>query len=605
MRKFSILFALFVALIVGLVMISTGLRSRELALMTTQMTAQAAAETRGPAPAATATPPVEQRTDAPDVPDAAEVNGPRLTVQVDKDRHAISPNIYGMSYGPELLVAELGLPVQRWGGNATTRYNWKLDTANRAGDWFFENIPNENAAPNDLPAGSETDRFVSFNRQAGTKTMLTVPLIGWTPKSREIACGFSVTKYGPQAQTDPWRPDCGNGVTLDGKLITGNDPTDTSVVVQPDFVAEWVAHLVAQFGTAADGGVAFYSLDNEPMLWHLTHRDVHPTPVGQAELRDQSYAYAQAIKQVDASAAVVGPALWGWSAYFRTALEQEQGSLALFGTAASELPFVARYLDDMQAFEQVNGLRILDYLDLHFYVQAPGVALAPAGDDATQALRLRSTRALWDPTYVDESWIGEPVYLIPRMRAWVDAHYPGTKLAVSEYNWGALDHINGALAQADVLGIFGREQLDMAMLWAPLDAAQPYAFAFRMYLNYDGDGNQFGDTSVSATSSDVEQVSIFAAQRSSDNAVTVLVINKRNEAITSLLRLDGGDFGAVESYLYSAEHPDTIRQGAGYSWDAQGFAVTLPPQSITLLVAPTAKTGSEQALKQYLPLLNN
>ncbi len=54
------------------------------------------------------------------------------------------------------------------------------------------------------------------------------------------------------------------------------------------------------------------------------------------------------------------------------------------------------------------------------------------------------------------------------MREWVQTYYPGTGPSVSEYNWGGLEHINGALAQADVLGIIGREQLDMAMLWAAL-----------------------------------------------------------------------------------------------------------------------------------------
>jgi len=29
------------------------------------------------------------------------------------------------------------------------------------------------------------------------------------------------------------------------------------------------------------------------------------------------------------------------------------------------------------------------------------VSLAPAGDASTQALRLRTTRSLWDPTYTD------------------------------------------------------------------------------------------------------------------------------------------------------------------------------------------------------------
>ena len=134
-------------------------------------------------------------------------------------------------------------------------------------------------------------------------------------------------------------------------------------------------------------------------------------------------------------------------------------------------------------------MRLLDYLDLHYYPQASGVSLSGAGDAATQARRLRSTRvAVGSRRYVDESWINEAVRLIPRMRDWVAQYYPGTKLAIGEYNWGALDHINGALAQADVLGIFGREGLDLATLWAPPTASQPGAFAFRMYRNYDGAG---------------------------------------------------------------------------------------------------------------------
>ena len=72
--------------------------------------------------------------------------------------------------------------------------------------------------------------------------------------------------------------------------------------------------------------------------------------------------------------------------------------------------------------------------------------------------------------------------------------------------------MNGALAQADVLGIFGREGLDLATLWAaPIRSIlvlnwQPGAFAFRMYRNYDGQGAAFGDTSVAASSADQGQL---------------------------------------------------------------------------------------------------
>jgi len=82
-----------------------------------------------------------------------------------------------------------------------------------------------------------------------------------------------------------------------------------------------------------------------------------------------------------------------------------------------------------------------------------------------QLRRNRSTRSLWDPTYTDETWINDKVRLIPRLKQWAAQYYPGTPVGINEYNWGAEDHINGATAQADVLGIFGREGLDLATRW--------------------------------------------------------------------------------------------------------------------------------------------
>jgi hypothetical protein len=99
-------------------------------------------------------------------------------------------------------------------------------------------------------------------------------------------------------------------------------------------------------------------------------------------------------------------------------------------------------------------------------------------------------------------------------------------LAISEYNWGALGHMNGALAQADILGIFDREGLDLATLWSPPDLTDPGTFAFMMHRNYDGNGQGFGETGVLAASSDQEDVAVYAATRGSDGALTAMLINK-------------------------------------------------------------------------------
>ena len=232
--------------------------------------------------------------------------------------------------------------------------------------------------------------------------------------------------------------------------------------------------------------------------------------------------------------------VWGWTAYFWSALDAAGGG-AWWNNPTDRLahggvPFVEWYLQQMRNFEAQHSRRLLDYLDVHFY--PPGTALAAAGDTATQAWRLRSTRLLWDASYSEESWIAEPVFLIPRMRVWVEANYPGTGTAVTEYNWGALDSINGALAQADVLGIFGRETLDLATLWAPPAAGDPGAFAFRMYRNADGAGHGFGESGVLATSTDEGRLSVYAAIRAWDGALTVMAINKTAGALTSPVTIE-------------------------------------------------------------------
>ena len=296
-----------------------------------------------------------------------------------------------------------------------------------------------------------------------------------------------------------------------------------------------VSHLVSRFGTAAQGGVPIYELDNEPVLWAHTHRDVHPELVTYDELGSKGTATAAAIKAADPSAAVLGPSGWGYCEWVASGVDgcgPGADSAAHGGLNLSQW-----YLKNMKDYSDAHGgKRFLDYFDQHFYPQIGG-----GKDPESNALRLRSTRSLWDPTYVEESWIGPggvnapPLQFIRTMKSWIDQYNPGTKTAITEYNWGALDDINGALAQADVLGIFGREGLDLATMWGEPKPTDPGAYAFRMYRNYDGAGSRFGDVSVSATSADQGQLAVYAAQRSSDDALTVMVVNKTGEDLTSPL----------------------------------------------------------------------
>jgi hypothetical protein len=239
-------------------------------------------------------------------------------------------------------------------------------------------------------------------------------------------------------------------------------------------------------------------------------------------------------------------------------------------------------------------VRILDYLDLHFYTQVPGVASSSAGSTTTKARRLRSTRSLWDPTYIessDASWIKTPVKLIPRMHAWIDDNYEGTKLAISEYNWGGLENINGALAQADVLGIFGRERVDLAALENPPTADQPGAFAFRMYLNYDGAGGRFGDTTIRASSTDQDRLAIYGSKDSGSGDLKLMVINKTSKPLKSPVNLSNFvPSSCLYSYTYSPANLNAISSG-WYPIEGGSFTYSFPGQSITLLVIPPDTTA--------------
>ncbi|MEV6446219.1 glycoside hydrolase family 44 protein [Amycolatopsis sp. NPDC051716] len=511
---------------------------------------------------------------------AAELS---LSVDVSAARHPISPGIYGLNGGDPAFNAEIGQTVARWGGNASSRYNFKNHTYNTGSDWYFENIVADQE--------HTVEGMVGANLGRGIKPVVTVPLSGWvakdSPSSHPFACGFPATRFPQQDSFDQWDPNCGNG-QLGQQNLTGV-PTDTSVPADAAFDGEMVSHLVDRFGTAAQGGVPIYELDNEPVLWSSTHRDVHPQPVSDDELGGKGTAAAAAIKAADPSAAVLGPSGWGYCEWVASGVDgcgPGADSAAHGGLNLSQW-----YLKNMKDYSDAHGgKRYLDYFDQHFYPQISGDKTPEAN-----ALRLRSIRSLWDPTYVEESWIGPsgvnapPLQFIRTMKSWVDQYNPGTKTAITEYNWGALDDINGALAEADILGVFGREGLDLATMWGEPKPTDPGAYAFRMYRNYDGAGSRFGDVSVSATAADQGQLAVYAAQRSADQALTVMVVNKTGGDLTAPLSMAGFDnAGAAQRFTYGPANLGAIVRGADLPVGNGRVDATYPANSITLLVLPAA-----------------
>jgi len=516
-------------------------------------------------------------------------SGITIAVDVASNRHPINPNIYGVAHATTGQLADLGSPLNRNGGNNTTRYNWQQNADNRGSDWYFESIGDSSAT-----AGERGDTFITNARAANAQAMLTIPLIDWVAKvgsNRSKLASFSIAKYGAQTGSDwQWMPDAGNGIRTSGGNVTGNDPADANVPSTSAVQQQWVQHLVGRWGTNTNGGLRYYILDNEPSLWHSTHRDVHPTGQTLDEIRNKIIDYASKIKAVDPSALVVGPEEWGWSGYLFSGYDQQYGSTHGW----SFLPDRANHggqdylpwlLNELHQNDVANARRLLDVFTVHYYPQG-----GEFSDDVSSTMQLRrnrSTRSLWDPAYVDETWISDRVQLIPRMKNWVNSYYPGTATGITEYNWGAENHINGATTQADVYGIFGREGLDMAARWTTPASSTPTYKAMKMYGNYDGSGSRFGDTSVAALAPNPDAVSAFAAQRSSDGTVTIMLVAKVLSGSTAATVSLANFQPAGAAQVWQLTSANTIARLSDISVGGNSFSVMLPAQSVTLFVIPS------------------
>jgi len=235
----------------------------------------------------------------------------------------------------------------------------------------------------------------------------------------------------------------------------------------------------------------------------------------------------------------------------------------------------------------------VDALDVHWYPEATGGGIRITGSDTSDAVvaaRLQAPRSLWDPTYTETSWITQwstlgPIRLLPRLKDKIAQNYAGTKLAITEYNYGGGSHISGGIAQADVLGIFGREGVFAANEWALASNETFIQAGFRMFRNFDGANGSFGDVSVKATTDDIAGSSVYASLNSANaNEMIVVALNKTSSALPVVMQLGSVLPGATTS-IYQLTSASASPQPAGTITiaDPANFAYTLPAYSVTTL----------------------
>ncbi len=509
-----------------------------------------------------------------------------VTVNVLANRHPISPYIYGANFPPsEAYIKSGGVTWARWGGNSSTRYNWKINAFNNCADWYFENYPW--GSPNSA-------QFISQAVAAGGSPIMTIPMILWVAKDA-TSWSFSVKKYGAQCAVNPYNSDAGDGVLTDCSTdLTGNDPTDANLQLLDSpssgdpanaiYRNQWIKSIAPLYGKQPH----FYQLDNEPEIWSGTHRDVHPAPTGYDELASDIVREGHAIESFDPAAVRLAPVFDSWWFYWNGANGNDKDD-------HGGLDFLPWLLNEIWYNDQVKGSRSFDVFDVHAYFNGPDTSGMTTAQ--VRAAALRETRDWWDPSYVSESgavnqnWATfiEPdktvAFVLPRMRALANSIYPGTPVSITEWN-GALageSDFSTALVDADAYGILGRERIWGASRWVAADPSTPAYKALQLYRNAGGSSG-FGSISVGASSNASPNLfSVYASTGPQGKVLRMMVINKdpANSAQVAF-NLDNFDPATMQTFTLSQARPTTIVASKSEAWSpTQTFA----PYSATLIVA--------------------
>ena len=488
----------------------------------------------------------------------------KLTIRADMAQHPISTLIYGTNGAPE--IDSTHQTVIRSGGNRMTAYNWETNASNAGSDWNYQN--DDFLSSSNTPGqviSDVVDQAVANDAAA----IITVPNVDYV--SADKNADGDVRNSGADYLQTRFKQ---NRPTKGSSFATSPDTNDDYV-----YQDEMVAWLKGTY----PGAKILFSMDNEPDLWSYTHAEVHPDALTYAELWQRNRDYASAVKAVWPQAAVLGFVSYGFNGY--VTLQDAPD--------ANGRNFIEWYLDQAKAEESSTGSRIIDYLDLHWYpeAQGDGARITDAGNTAgVITAREQAPRSLWDPSYSEVSWIhdyvGGPIDLLHWLQMKINAHYPDTKLAFTEWNYGGGDHISGAIAVADVLGVFGREGVGLATYW-PLKSDESFAYAgFRAYLNYDGMGGTFGDTSISATTSDAERASVYASIDSSNPTRTVVVaINKDNNQVSAGITVaQSVDYANAQVFQLTSSQSQLQSTSELTPVATNAFIYAMPAQSVSVIV---------------------
>jgi hypothetical protein len=526
---------------------------------------------------------------------------PDVTVTVNPvSTHSISPWIYGInSYGGTPNPPHV--TMDRAGGNRWTAYNWENNFSNAGNDFLYENdnFLCHNACNASIP-GEAVRLFIAADHTAGIASLMTVQLQGFVS-----ADGNS--------QIDVTQPLATNlaahfkqVVDKKGSPFTLTPSTTDANVFMDEFLSALDQKFPGEgiFSASPTTHPTFVSLDNEPELWNSTHQEVQgSTMVTSDDYITKTITMSKALKDQFPDVLIFGPAHYGFQGIFNW-----QGELSATATGANWFP--DKYLQAISSASATYGKPLVDVYDFHWYPEVyddvspftritsmTGTTLT---DGQVQHI-VQAPRDLWDPTWHDPTNHNPFIYqelgsdptkgvqIIPRLQAKINAEFPSMKgIAITEYEGGGFNHIAGTVAEADMLGIFGVQDLFAASFWPPSGTYDYSVAGFRAFRGFDGANANFGDTSVQATSSDTSKVSVYVSTDSTTpGRVVIVAINRSTSSkVTAIngITLSGTatiyQITATSASGQTPVHPLSVGTQAA---SGTSLKITLPALSVTTI----------------------
>ena len=505
-----------------------------------------------------------------------------MTFYIDttQERATISPYVYGSNSS---LGEEENLASRRIGGNRLTGYNWENNYSNAGSDWYHYS---DQYLAGDLPTylrevpGIVLTNFQDSCLQQRLYSLVTLQMAGYVSADKNGAVQEPDT-----APSYRWKE-----VIYAKPMPFCDPPGEPDLTDNYVYMDECVNFLADRYGNANTAtGVKGYSLDNEPALWSETHPRIHPQKVLCVELLNRSVSLSSAVKDVDPYAEIFGPALYGFTAFMSL---QDAPDWKSVRNGYSW--FLDYYLDQMRMASNAQRRRLLDVLDLHWYPEArgDGIRITKSQTSYSRAnaeARMQAPRTLWDPDYIEDSWIGQwfsrYLPLLPEVQHSIDTYYPGTKLAVTEFYYGAPEHFSGGIAMADVLGIFGKYGLYMSNYWG---SDRPYvSAAYKIYRNYDGNNSTFGDIKVYASIADKQNSSIYASVSGhNDSKLHLIVINKSfDHSINAVFNVNSPmEYVSAQVWAFDSNSPDISAIAPVEEIVNNSFCYTVSPLTVCHIV---------------------